>query len=165
MVGLLNSESKRLLNENELLKKDLAACLDRCSSLEKLVSSSDTTIHTLMPNLEELKTDNSAMKAELGEYKENLATWMNNCTSRFQDALFNAAPLPSSDHAIVVALRSAPHLNGMVVRLEAWHQDRERWQVQTTRGKILLLKKINLLRKPEEDEIDSLTSSDFDDVT
>ena len=70
-------------------------------------------------SLAALQNSHSAVEAGLGDYRQNLASWMDDCLEQYQDAFINVVPLPSRDYVIVVALKCAPYLNDTVVRVEA----------------------------------------------
>jgi len=167
MVGFLNSELGKVkkVDGNDLLNSLTGEDMqDMQFENESLKMSLATAAEAHMK-----------VEVELAGYRSNLAEWMDDCLDRYRGALFNLVPLPSRDHVIVVALKSAPHLNGTAVRVVAWHEDRDRWQVLTAQGKTLLLKSINILREDVEDEIDAamfqegsdvrLEEIDVDDVT
>ncbi len=144
-----------------LLQLDELRCENKRIADEKELTA--TQFAKLKQGTAVVLRDRDNFEKEVDRLKAERIAFVDQIEGRYEQALFNAVPLPSADHGVIIGLKDSQELNGSLVLCQQGHADRGRWQAQCVDGRVLMLKHDNILRKPARPTSDC-SSSESEDV-
>jgi len=170
VVELCEAKLSGYVQQNDInsLQDDINSLQDHVANLaQELQISHDKLVDIVIQNeslqqqlcasqqsasdLGELRVQHKDALQALSDQKANAIQMIDNSIAPFREALQN---MISEDQAVIIGLSARPSLNGQVVDLVQWHDDKQRWQVKTSDESSLLVKAINLLQSDNEDLIE-----------
>lgn len=132
---------------------------EELADLQEALAESHATCQELLQNLSEFDALQANYKKLLEECAEqqndqraNTIKIIDNATEPFRIALQNL--ISSENQAVIIGLHDKSFLNGSVVELIGWHDEKQRWQVKTLDQCSLLVKATNLLQSDSDDLIE-----------